>query len=319
MADNADSAMLQSQFLDHTASATQTDFDEYISNESNADHGFMTNVNVVRGLSSGGGRARAATALPGNYAREIERVSNVVVPTAEAGDLRDPVVSNLPIEGQQQRHVTTNEPPLPEVPSNMRRNRIGVSGVVEDRTRDTNKLLTHADVDVHRALNSFHPQGMRLREYDWNEGGALGVHQGLGLRFDSQSKFNRYGRQLTPGQVSKKEPIPMAYDPRQERAAPYTSQVAFAERNVSAARVRDRRDADFLSMDTASLRGQVKTGGVFLPPTRPDMLVHPSRRDNPEPRVQRLEAPYVARSRAHALVAQEQSLESYRQLLADGF
>lgn len=305
-------AALQQQFMDHTTSATEEDL---AAAEASANG--MTNTLVTRGIASVG-RTRAATALPGGYAGEMERLAALRVPTAEAGDLRDPMMSNLPVVGSEQRHVTTNEPPLPEVPSNMMRGKIGASGVVEDRARDASLLLAAKNVDVHRALNSFHPNGMRLREYDWNEGGPLGTHQGLGVRFDSQSKFNRYGRSVLPRDVPKKEPIPMAYDPRQQRSGPYNRDVASAERSL-VAHIRDNQHADLYSFDFDGMRGPVKTGGVFAMGARPDMIVHPSRRDNPESHLTRLEMPYIPRSREHALVAQDQALSAQQQLLDDGF
>lgn len=310
-------ALLQQQFMDHTSSATEEDLAAAEADASNAS-GFMTNTLVTRGIASAG-RARAATALPGGYAGEMDRLAALRVATAESGDLRDPMVSNLPVGGSEQRHATTNEPPLPEVPANMVRGQIGASGVVQDRARDAKSLLAAKNVDVHRVLNSFHPDGMRLREYDWNEGGPLGTHQGLGVRFDTQSKYNRYGRQVLPRDVPKKEPLPMVYDPRQERAGPYNSGVAAAERDLVVPHIRDSQHADLSSFDYDGMRGPVKAGGVYAMDSRPDMIVHPSRRDNPESHLTRLEMPYIPRSRAHALVAQEQALAAQQQLLDDGF
>ena len=126
--DSGAAAALQQQFMDHTSSATEEDLAaaEAAADGAGRASGFMTNTLVTRGIASAG-RARAATALPGGYAEEMDKVAALRVPTAEAGDLRDPLVSNLPIGGALQRHATTNEPPLPEVPANMMRGRIGAS------------------------------------------------------------------------------------------------------------------------------------------------------------------------------------------------
>lgn len=312
---------LASMFMNHTAAAHKSDLVTATEGGVGAGGGPMMNTLITQGVSSRGA-TRAATALPGGYADEMERLSNLYVPSAESGDLSDPIVSNLPLPSTAQRHVTTNEPPLPEVPANMMRGKIGASGVVHDRARDHNRLLAAADVDRHRVLNSFHPDGMRLKEYDWNEGGGLGVHQGMGVRFDTQSKFNRYGRQVLPRDVERKLPLRTLSGmiERQGLPGPYGKEISANERaSWHVPVVRENKHADFSSFDTSNMRGPVKTSGVMAMSARPDMLVHRTRRDNPEPRVTRLEVPYVEKSREHALLAQDHALAAQARLLDDGF
>lgn len=308
--------MLEQQFLDHTSKASNED---YLSALEAIDHGPNANLSATRTLSHARGRSRAATALPGKYADELDAVSARRVPRAETGDISDPSMSNLPVVPGKQRHVTTNEPPLPEVPSNMTRGKIGVSGVVQDRVRDTNRLIASRNTDPQNLLTSFAPEGTRLKEFEWNEGGALGVHQGLGVRFANQSTFNRYGRSVNPRDIPKKEPLPTVYDPRAALPAPLTTELAAIEREL-APRVRDKTRADFYGVNFDEMRPPVKEiAQRFAPPGRPDLMVHKSRRDNPEPRLTRLEAPYIARSRGHALAAGQQARASMRQLIAENF
>ena len=75
-------ATLQQQFLDHTSAATEQDLAEAEASANGT--GFMTNTLVTRGVASTG-RPKAATALPGGYADEMDRVAALRVATAEAG------------------------------------------------------------------------------------------------------------------------------------------------------------------------------------------------------------------------------------------
>jgi hypothetical protein len=267
-------------------------------------------------------RNSSGTMLPVQHARADEggRMAAMIVPSAETGGLSDPSMTNSSMLAGSQRHATTNEPPLPDVPSNTIRGKTGISGIIQDRARDHMVLLQQKNSDVHRALNSFFPKGLRLKEYQWNEGGGLSEHQGMGIRFNTLSAFNRYGRSVLPRDVPKKEPIPMAYDPRQERSAPQTNAINEAMRsNEMVPRVRDAQHSALAETDYSRMRGEAKNGGPMAADARPDIWVHKTRRDNPEPRVTHLQSPYVKADRTHALFSQDAALLRQRQGLDDGF
>lgn len=307
--------MLESQFFDHTNKAGQEDYMAALEAIDQGPHSnYLAGSNIV---SHHRGRSRAGTALPGKWADELDLIAERRVARAETGDIDDPVMSNKPIAGKH-RQVTTNEPPLPQVPSNMVGRKIGGSGVVQDRTRDVNAQLAHRNRDPHRLLNSFVPDDTRLKEYEWNPGGPTGVHQGLAIRFNNLSTFNRYGRQVNPRDVPKKEPLPMTYDPRPALAAPLSTELSMAERRL-APRVRDNSRADFADIDHLQRRPPTKDVNWFAPTGRPDQLIHHSRRDNPEPHLSRLEMPFIPKSRHHALAAGEEARSSMRQLLEETF
>lgn len=306
--------MFEEQFFDHTSKAGQAD---YAAALDAIDHGPHANYLTSNVVSHARGRSRAGTALPGEWADELSLLAERRVPRAETGDIDDPTMTNKPITGKH-RQATTNEPPLPQLPANMTSRKIGASGVVQDRARGFNALIAERNKDPHRLLNSFAPDDTRLKEFEWNEGGPAGVHQGLGIRFNDQSTFNRYGRQVNPRDVPKKEPLPMTYDPRAALAAPVSAEISMLERQM-APRVRDNTRADFADIDHAQRRPPTKDVDWFAPMGRPDQIVHTSRRDNPEPHLTRLEVPYVPRSRSHALAAGEEARASMRQLLEENF
>jgi hypothetical protein len=129
------------------------------------------------GAGGRSGKGKQATALPGGLERETGRMADMFVSQAEGGGLRDPLMSNVPSYVTAQRHATTNEPPMPEVPANMTRGRTGGAGLGQDSARRRGAAVTKTDVDAHRVMNSFHPPGTRLRPYEWNEG--LGEQDGV--------------------------------------------------------------------------------------------------------------------------------------------
>jgi hypothetical protein len=301
---------LQTHFLNQmTSSATQAPGGA-------SDHGAFGNTTGFLG----GMGMQSGTALPGGYARELDGVSSRLVAAAESGDIADPSMSNRAMPVTRQRHVTTNEPPLPEMAANMVRGNTGAAGVVQDHARKAAAALQRRDVDPHRAMNSFAPAATMLKEYEWNEGGGLGVHQGMGVRFNTSS-FNRYGRTVLPRDVPKKEPLPLSFTPRQQRGGARTAAVIAASRDQALVpRVRDRARADIAEHDHRAFRGAAPGGGGILGPrTRPDMLVHRSRRGHPDPRVSRVEPPIVRKNRTHALFAQNDATRRQRALLDDGF
>lgn len=301
---------LQTHFLDQmTSSATQGPGVA-------SDHGAFGNATGFLG----GMGMQSGTALPGGYARELDGVSSRLVTSAEGGDIADPSMSNRAMPTTKQRHVTTNEPPLPEVASNMVRGKTGTAGVLQDYTRKAGSELHQRDQDPHRALNSFAPAATMLKEYEWNEGGGLGPHQGMGIRYNT-STYNRYGRSVLPRDVPKKEPLPLSFIPRQQRRGPGTAAVIAASRDHALVpRVRDRARADVAEHDHSAFRGAARGGGGIIGPrTRPDMLVHRSRRGHPDPRVSRVEPPIVRKTRTHSLFAQNDATRRMRALLDDGF
>jgi hypothetical protein len=282
------------------------------------DHGPYDNANHYTPMFDRNG---SGGALPTEsaFADERDRISGMFVTSAETGGMRDAAMTNTPVFATAPRHSATNEPPLPEVPANTIRGQLGSSGVVQDRQRKIQQMLNHNNVDAHRALNSFHPTGTKLKEYEWNEGGALDIHQGMGIRFN-QSSYNKYARSVLPRDVPKKIPLPMSYDPRQERGAPPSQAVVEAMRSEDLLpRSRDSRHSGLAETDYSASRSTTKDGGAMGPYTRPDMEVHRTRRDNPEPRMTYLQSPFLKADRSHALFSRDAALLRQQQILDDSF
>ena len=275
------------------------------------DHGPDDNSHF-HAMSSG---SRRTLGLPDSNTRESERYADMFVSAVVGGGIKDASMNNAPREVTAQRHVTTNAAPLPNIPAGLERGRTGGVGTFEANVFRAQQQASR-DVDVHRVLNSFAPPETRLHQFEYNEGGALGAHQGLGVRFNTAAEYNHYGRSVKPSDVSKKEPLPSVFRMQPQRAVPSSDRITSAERAMMPL-TRDNEFCALSERDSFATRERHKDGGVQAPTGRPDTWVESSRRDNSEPRVTRLEVPARPHNRGHALFAGEQQLLRQRQQVND--
>jgi hypothetical protein len=278
-----------------------------------ADHGPFSNEEFQFFVAG----AKSSMGLPDSNTRETERLADMFVSGDVSGGIKDATMNNNPHYVTSQRHATTNEPPLPNVPLNSVRGAGGfLQGIINDKKRDHLSDVAHRKSDVHRALNSFMPSNTNLRPYQYNTGGKLGAHQGLGVRLDA-SAYNHYGRKLQPSQVPKKEPLPQIFRMTQGNAVPPDlNMITRSREDEMVVRVRESPHAAIAEYNYAALREGTKNGGVMAAPSRPDIMVRTTRRDSAEPSVLRVEQPYRSESRTHALYAQERALDRQRRQLS---
>lgn len=276
------------------------------------DHGPNDN-SLFQTMSAG---SRRSLALPGSNAAESDRMADMYVTGVLGGGIKDASMNNQPHVVTAQRHATTNPAPLPDVPAGLVRGRTGASGAGHEANLFRAQQQASRDSDIHRSLNSFAPPGTRLKPFEYNEGGGLGAHQGMGIRFNTVSEYNHYGRQIKPSDVARKEPLPSVLRMQAQRSVPTSIHIADTERAMLPL-TRDSEYSVLREYDSLSTRERHKDGGAEAPPSRPDIWVERTRRDSSEPRISRLEVPARPYSRGHALFAGERQLARQQQLLND--